>query len=111
MREKKQKKEERRRRKAAAKSAAARAGGKEDEEGARNQRPARKTISDWRGKLSIGAGGLGKGGNARSAAGDVSSLVGNEKVLIEKREDFGDKFYRKVSESLKTNNGNIIPIY
>lgn len=90
MREKKQKKEERKRRKAAAKAAAARAGGKEDEDGAPSERPARRIMSDWRGKFA-GAAGLGRGGN-----GDVLSLVGEEKVVVEKRESLGDKFYRQV---------------
>lgn len=99
MREKKQKKEERKRRKAAAKAAAARAGGKEDEDGAPSERPARKIMSDWRGKFA-GAAGLGKGtsvGSGRGGNGDVLSLVGEEKVVVEKRESLGDKFYRQVN--------------
>lgn len=104
MREKKEKKEERRRRKAAAKAAGARAGG-EQEESSRVPRPARKSLSDWRGKFAMSAAGLGigsgggiasRGGSARSSAGDVSSLVGVEKVVVQKREAYGDKFYRQV---------------
>lgn len=105
MREKKQKKEERKRRKAAAKAAGARTGGEQDEENSRVSRPARKSLSDWRGKFAMSAAGLGigsgagaasRGGSARSSAGDVSSLVGNEKVVVQKREAYGDKFYRQV---------------
>ena len=104
MREKKERKEERKRRKAAAKAAGARAGG-EQEENSRVPRPARKSLSDWRGKFAMGAAGLGigsgggatsRGGSARSSAGDVSSLVGVEKVVVQKREAYGDKFYRQV---------------
>lgn len=107
MREKKQKKEERKRRKAAAKAAGARAGVEQDEENARAPRPARKSLSDWRGKFAMSAAGLGigsgasaapRGGSARSSAGDVSSLVGSEKVVVQKREAYGDKFYRQVSD-------------
>ena len=107
--EKRQKKEERKRRKAAAKAAAgARAGGQQDEESSRVQRPARKSISDWRGKFAMGAAGLGigsaggggggvsRGASSRSSPGDVSSLVSNEKVVVQKREAYGDKFYRQV---------------
>lgn len=99
VREKKQKKEERKRRKAAAKAAEARAGGEQDEENARVARPARKTMSDWRDKLGIGSGGgstSSRAGGGRGAAGDVSSLVGHEKLVVEKREAYGDKFYRQV---------------
>lgn len=105
VREKKQKKEERKRRKAAAKAAGTRAGGEQDEENARVPRPARKSISDWRGKFTMGAAGLGigsgggpssRGGSSRNTAGDVSSLVGNEKVVVQKREAYSDKFYRQV---------------
>lgn len=92
MREKKQKKEERKRRKAAAKAAVARAGGEQDEENSRAPRPARKSLSDWRGKFAVP-----KGGGAKSSAGDVASLVGIEKVVVQKREAYGDKFYRQVS--------------
>lgn len=107
--EKRQKKEERKRRKAAAKAAGARAGGQQDEESSRTPRPARKSISDWRGKFAIGAAGLGissaggagggasRSANPRSSPGDVSSLVSNEKVVVQKREAYGDKFYRQVS--------------
>lgn len=91
MREKKQKKEERKRRKAAAKAAVARAGGEQDEENSRAPRPARKSLSDWRGKFAVP-----KGGGAKSSAGDVASLVGIEKVVVQKREAYGDKFYRQV---------------
>lgn len=107
MREKKQKKEERKRRKAAAKAAGARAGGEQDEESARVARPARKSLSDWRGKFAMAGLGIGSGagaasrdGSARSSAGDVSSLVGNEKVVVQKREAYGDKFYRQVNRRL-----------
>lgn len=105
MREKKQKKEERRRRKAAAKAAAgARAVGEQDEQVSRAPRPARKSLSDWRGKLGMAGLGMGSGGGAglpraassRSSAGDVSSLVGSEKVVVQKREAYGEKFYRQV---------------
>ena len=102
MREKKQKKEERKRRKAAAKAAGARAGGEQAEESSRVARPARKSLSDWRGKFAMSGLGLGsagaasRGGSARGSAGDVSSLVG-EKVVVQKREAYSDKFYRKVN--------------
>lgn len=94
VREKKQKKEERKRRKAAAKAAVARAGGEQDEENLRAPRPARKSLSDWRGKFAVP-----KGGGAKSSAGDVSFLVGVEKVVVQKREAYGDKFYRQVCDT------------
>eukprot|EP00752_Nemacystus_decipiens_P002212 g2103.t1 len=108
VREKKQKKEERKRRKAAAKAAGARAGGEQDEESSRVARPARKSLSDWRGKFAMSGLGIGsaaaasRGGSARSSAGDVRSLVGNEKVVVQKREAYGDKFYRKEEEFADT---------
>lgn len=103
VREKKQKKEERKKRKAAARASATRAGGDEDEDSTRVPRPARKSISDWRGKFGIGSGGGGplRSSTGRSSAGDVSSLVGNEKVVVQKREAYGEKFYRQVK--YKTN--------
>lgn len=97
VREKKQKKEERKRRKAAAKAAgAARAGGEQSEESTRAARPARKSLSDWRGKLSMAGFGTDRGGSARSSAGDVSSLVGKEKLVVQQQEAYGDKFYKQV---------------
>lgn len=97
MKEKRQKKEERKRRKAAAKAAgAARAGGEQSEEIARAARPARKSLSDWRGKLSMAGFGADRGGSARSSAGDVSSLVGKEKLVVQQQEAYGDKFYKQV---------------
>lgn len=43
-----------------------------------------------------GGGGVSRGGSSRSSPGDVSSLVSNEKVVVQKREAYGDKFYRQV---------------
>lgn len=43
-----------------------------------------------------GGGGAWRGGSSRSSPGDVSSLVSNEKVVVQKREAYGDKFYRQV---------------
>lgn len=97
MKEKKQKREERKRRKAAAKAAgAARAGGEQSEEITRAARPQRKSLSDWRGKLSMAGFGTDKAGIARSSAGDVSSLVGKEKLVVQQQEAYGDKFYKQV---------------
>lgn len=75
-----------------------------DEERTRAPRPARKSLGDWRGKLAVGAAGLGIGsggvgvsrGASARGAGDVSSLVGQDKVVVQKREAYSDKFYRKV---------------
>ncbi|CAM9558885.1 unnamed protein product, partial [Hapterophycus canaliculatus] len=110
VREKKQKKEERKRRKAAAKAAAgARAVGEQDEEVSRAPRPARKSLSDWRGKFAMSGLGMGSGGGAglprvasARAAGDVSSLVGSEKVVVQKREAYGEKFYRQEEDFADT---------
>lgn len=97
MKEKKQKKEERKRRKAAAKAAgAARVVGEQSEESTRVARPAKKSLSDWRGKLSMAGFGAERGGSARSSAGDVTSLVGKERLVVQKQEAYGDKFFRKV---------------
>lgn len=99
VREKRQKKEERKRRKAAAKAGgAARAGGEQAEENVRVPRPARKSISDWRGKFTMSGFGNERGGSGRSSAGDVSSLVGNEKLVVQQREALGDKFYKQVGK-------------
>lgn len=46
--------------------------------------------------IGSGAGGPSRGASARGSAGDVSSLVGNEKVVVQKREAYGEKFYRQV---------------
>ncbi|CAM9551989.1 unnamed protein product [Ectocarpus fasciculatus] len=110
VREKKQKKEERKRRKAAAKAAGASPGVEKDEERTRAPRPARKSLGDWRGKLAVGAAGLGIGsggvgvsrGASARGAGDVSSLVGQDKVVVQKREAYSDKFYRKEEEEADT---------
>lgn len=66
-------------------------------------------MSDWRGKLTGAAGlgkgtsaGSGRGGNGRSSPGDVLSLVGEEKVVVEKRESLGDKFYRQVKRNVNS---------
>ncbi|CAM9354378.1 unnamed protein product [Scytosiphon promiscuus] len=111
VREKKQKKEERKRRKAAAKAAAgARAVGEQDEDVSRAPRPARKSLSDWRGKFANAGLGMGSGGraglpraaSARNSAGDVSSLVGSERVVVQKREAYGEKFYRQEEDFADT---------
>ncbi|CAM9546539.1 unnamed protein product [Sphacelaria rigidula] len=103
VKEKKQKKEERKRRKAAAKAAgAARVVGEQSEESTRVARPAKKSLSDWRGKLSMAGFGAERGGSARSSAGDVTSLVGKERLVVQKQEAYGDKFFRKEEEFADT---------
>lgn len=99
VREKKQRKEERRRRKAAAKAAgASRPATEQSEESLRAPRPAKKSLTDWRGRLTMAGFGAEKSGNTRSSPGDVSSLVGNEKLVVQQREAYGDKFYRQVMQ-------------
>lgn len=51
------------------------------------------------GSAGGGGGGVSRGSSSRSSPGDVSSLVSNEKVVVQKREAYGDKFYRQVIET------------
>lgn len=97
VREKKIKKEARKRRKAAEKAGgAARAVGEQTEESTRVARPARKSLTDWRGKLTMAGFSTERSGTSRSFAGDVSSLVGKEKLVVQQREAYADKFIKIV---------------